>query len=67
MQILQPQIFANMMKKYRDFIGWNIHVTAVQPPLPCNDNIKVRKDRVLEYIVSFDFLLWRHKCTVYWL
>ena len=43
MQIPEPKIVANAMGKKRDFIGREIHVTAVQPPLYTSGGVSRRK------------------------
>jgi hypothetical protein len=57
MQIRKPKISANTMQKYRDLIGREIHVTAVQPPLNYLVgivNLSMHMHQTFLFYLSFD-------------
>ena len=57
MQIKRTKIFPNTTEKWRDFIGREIHVTAVQPPLiPTLQRAYLRDPLCVTHSTNFAFV-----------
>ena len=63
-----PNSQDNTMRKYRDLIGRDIHVTAVQPPLIVHITLHFATfwDVVGGYLCLFVDNILKHKGTVTW-